>query len=765
MDQSEKMEVAIRKSDRLDRKRSGCEGTARDYVLDKKRALEKKMLSCMNDTKIEYIPKDNNHIYTMSTAMYELYKLEIMNFYECRAEADEHNLKVKMSNIFDKNRACVETQIKVHQKTQRGCGKLKFTLNLYHTASRIMANGKNTELFLKHHDEVVRSILSKKEIKDLDKRIFSAVEAELRKISCAPPSKVPTPSRSGATGSGNPSRSGRTVLDNPNKPIKPIDTPREIEGDRVTSDECSNADALDYCPWCKEKVGDLKGGICCENCLQWLHFCCEGITEEDFENTETDQPYVCKTCQLESSLNFTDSILHDGMRDDETDQKDDILEKACMGRNSPLPIQADPIIVEDDPEDVAGSRQVVNHTRDSTPQSCVTSHEQKRDTVVPPTGADMSIQAFSRGPNNLPSPVQKKPSKPKKGKKPEVPNPSEDQLKLAQSYIVTLEHKINDLEDSNSLLKQELKYSGKAPNDPVTNSRQVDGVSQAGSSFTCGISGNNDTSGLRERINSIEMELMKSRLNSLEMLVSRIAHMPSAHIPPVHIPGLQFPVGPPVHGMMPPPHVPYHTYVQMPVGLPYTGHMQPHTLPGNMFHPTQSQFNQIPVMTHAVPPRPVNPYLGRRLNMNHTRPLQPHTRVPDGNRSESEAGNFTHSAMDTTHRSSRTTSAVTTEDDSHSPSDSTRKDENIATLNRTVERRPDHNPLPGVHTNSRNSSMKGVSPERLADYRQIDGNCATATVPKVALQTEKVNAHSDSVSFLCTGRASPLTWRKKRLSL
>ena len=37
----------------------------------------KKMLSCMNDTKIEYIPKDNNHIYTMSTAMYELYKLEI----------------------------------------------------------------------------------------------------------------------------------------------------------------------------------------------------------------------------------------------------------------------------------------------------------------------------------------------------------------------------------------------------------------------------------------------------------------------------------------------------------------------------------------------------------------------------------------------------------------------------------------------------------------------------------------------------------------
>lgn len=110
--------------------------------LIKKRALEKKLMSCLKDVKIDYTPKDNNYIYTMSTAMYVLYKTELMNFYENRAADDGHTLKIKFVNITDKTNACVKTQIHVHQKT----------LNLYHTASRIMANGKNTDLFLKDHD-------------------------------------------------------------------------------------------------------------------------------------------------------------------------------------------------------------------------------------------------------------------------------------------------------------------------------------------------------------------------------------------------------------------------------------------------------------------------------------------------------------------------------------------------------------------------------------------------------------------------------------
>ena len=55
-----------------------------------------------------------------------------------------------------------------------------------------------------------------------------------------------------------------------------------------------------------------------------------------------------------------------------------------------------------------------------------------------------------------PGSPQKKPSKPKRGNKADTPHENDDQLKLAQTYIVSLERKNWDLQDSLNLLKQEL---------------------------------------------------------------------------------------------------------------------------------------------------------------------------------------------------------------------------------------------------------------------------------------------------------------------
>ena len=65
--------------------------------------------------------------------------------------------------------AHVETQIRVYQKTSRGCGNVKITLNLYHTTNRVMVDGKNTDLFLKDHELTVKSILRKEEVELLDR--------------------------------------------------------------------------------------------------------------------------------------------------------------------------------------------------------------------------------------------------------------------------------------------------------------------------------------------------------------------------------------------------------------------------------------------------------------------------------------------------------------------------------------------------------------------------------------------------------------------
>ena len=69
------------------------------------------------------------------------------------------------------------------------------------------------------------------------------------------------------------------------KPKKLTYSPRDTVTSSVSDpeemvEEGSIADALDYRPWFKERVGDLQGEICCENCFQWFHFTCEGTAKE-----------------------------------------------------------------------------------------------------------------------------------------------------------------------------------------------------------------------------------------------------------------------------------------------------------------------------------------------------------------------------------------------------------------------------------------------------------------------------------------------------
>ena len=86
-----------------------------------------------------------------------------------------------------------------------------------------------------------------------------------------------------------------------------------------SADEDSFAEGLDYCPWCKERVGD---GICCDQCHQWYHFDCENRSEPEFDNIQSDQPFYCKSCQLENSTLLSESLILGDLRNDETDLKE-----------------------------------------------------------------------------------------------------------------------------------------------------------------------------------------------------------------------------------------------------------------------------------------------------------------------------------------------------------------------------------------------------------------------------------------------------------
>ena len=146
----------------------------------KKRTLEKKLISTLLDTKITHTQKDQNHVYEMSAGMYELYRSEAVRFYDCSQETAK--FKTAFKNILDAKNSVVETQIRVHQKTQRGCGDLNFALNLYHTTSRMMANGKHTEIFLTDHKKIVENIMGLQMVHSLDSMLKKAVEEQLNNI-------------------------------------------------------------------------------------------------------------------------------------------------------------------------------------------------------------------------------------------------------------------------------------------------------------------------------------------------------------------------------------------------------------------------------------------------------------------------------------------------------------------------------------------------------------------------------------------------------
>ena len=96
-------------------------------------------------------------------------------------------------------------------------------------------------------------------------------------------------------------------------------------------------------------------------------------------------------------------------------------------------------------------------------------------------------------------------------KKPELSNNSEEQLKVAQSYIVTLEAKLNGTQDANRILRQDLKRIGGVTEVAVKSENvhqqkefimRSDNISRS------------KASSLKESI--IVMELVNTRRNSLE---------------------------------------------------------------------------------------------------------------------------------------------------------------------------------------------------------------------------------------------------------
>ena len=76
----------------------------------------------------------------------------------------------------------VDTIIRIFRKTQKGKGKLKFCINLYHTNDSLMVNGSDVTLFNRNHQIIVNSIMNTANVKSLDSEIFNMIMAHLKNM-------------------------------------------------------------------------------------------------------------------------------------------------------------------------------------------------------------------------------------------------------------------------------------------------------------------------------------------------------------------------------------------------------------------------------------------------------------------------------------------------------------------------------------------------------------------------------------------------------
>ena len=148
----------------------------RGYTLNVDKTWKKKLEACNVDYKIRLEFKGGNFAFEFSAAMYKLYPMAFVAHFESRENMAAANIKVQCNDIFDKSGAKVESQIKILKSQDND---LKYTINLYHTRSKVMVNGAEADGFNVEHAEISKRILSSEDVNKLDRKFFDVISEGL----------------------------------------------------------------------------------------------------------------------------------------------------------------------------------------------------------------------------------------------------------------------------------------------------------------------------------------------------------------------------------------------------------------------------------------------------------------------------------------------------------------------------------------------------------------------------------------------------------
>ena len=219
----------------------------------------------------------------MSAGIYELYKMSLMSHFEAVMKNEDLPQVVQIKSVKDKKGRIVESQVKVNQrKTSKGLGLHKYTLNLYHTRSSMMVNGREAGTFTEAHKAALGHIIIIQNLDSIDDELHSILVRELEKIHSDPIS--PTPQE-------------RSVKEK----VQNLEALTQGSG-AITQlrDQSANVSQQFVCLHCDQSA--QMNVIESSFCTNWFHFDCEGLSEEEFQSydADIDRDYTCVGCRVQN---------------------------------------------------------------------------------------------------------------------------------------------------------------------------------------------------------------------------------------------------------------------------------------------------------------------------------------------------------------------------------------------------------------------------------------------------------------------------------
>ena len=115
--------------------------------------------------------------------MYELYRNRLTEHFHALNDNSNLNIKVRFEDTTDKTGMVVESLLTVYQVSPGNYDRLKYTINMYHTKTRIMVNGRQVKLFNDEHSKIADSIMASERVADLDKELLVCIDDGLRALS------------------------------------------------------------------------------------------------------------------------------------------------------------------------------------------------------------------------------------------------------------------------------------------------------------------------------------------------------------------------------------------------------------------------------------------------------------------------------------------------------------------------------------------------------------------------------------------------------